>query len=303
MVGQSHLASQAGGPAAILTAGDVQAIIETAAGALADDTMAVAVVDRAGTILGVYVRPQVAPNTANIAVSLARTTAYFSNDQAPLSSRTVRFISGIHFPPGVPNVPNAALYGVENINRGCDLGPFNRFIDIDRPRSIAGTFGDGTAGATALPCNPGDTRGCAVGGPIEGLDGASIFSLGITTGKPNLRDDPSRFDATGGGNEDVNPGAIPLYRGSQLIGGVGIAGVSPALAQFAALSAAAGTGRGITTAMHSPIRCRRPARFTSTASGCPSTRRAEPSCRASKTRPASVHPTRRRAASSPDASS
>ena len=50
-------------------------------------------------------------------VALARTAAFFSNNQAPLSSRTVRFISGIHFPPGIAFTPNAALYGIENTNR------------------------------------------------------------------------------------------------------------------------------------------------------------------------------------------
>ena len=163
-----------GGPAQILTAADVTALVTAAAGAINDDGLAVAVVDRAGTILGVYRRPDSTTEAPDVAVSLARTTAYFSNDQAPLSSRTVRFISGIHFPAGVPNTPPAALYGVENINRGCDLGPFNRGIAIDRPRSIAGTVGTG-AGSLPLPCNPRDTRGCAVGGPIPGLDGSDIF--------------------------------------------------------------------------------------------------------------------------------
>lgn len=36
--------------------------------------------------------------------------AMFSNAEAPLTTRTVRFISGLHLPPGVPNAPNAALY-------------------------------------------------------------------------------------------------------------------------------------------------------------------------------------------------
>jgi len=60
-------------------------------------------------VLGVF-RTQNAPATAlgnfgqtqnanDVAVALARTGAFFSNDEAPLSSRTVRFISGIHFPP------------------------------------------------------------------------------------------------------------------------------------------------------------------------------------------------------------
>jgi uncharacterized protein GlcG (DUF336 family) len=61
------------------------------------------------------------PDSQNLAVALARTAAYFSNSQAPLSSRTVRFISGIHFPPGVSFTPNAALYGIENTNRGCSF--------------------------------------------------------------------------------------------------------------------------------------------------------------------------------------
>ena len=69
--------------------------------------MVVAVVDRAGFVLGVF-RTQNAPATAlanfgqtldanDVAVALARTGAFFSNDQAPLSSRTVRFISGDSF--------------------------------------------------------------------------------------------------------------------------------------------------------------------------------------------------------------
>ena len=252
-LGERGLRSQTGpgGPAQTLTSDDVLAVITAAAGAIGDNTMTAAVVDRAGSILGVYRRPRASATSADVAVSLARTTAYFANDQAPLSSRTVRFISGIHFPPGVPNVPNAALYGVENINRGCDLPAFNPGKFVPRPRSIAGTFGTG-AGTLPLPCNPSDTRGCAVGGPITGLDGEPIFSLGITTGKPNLLDSPNGFQPTGGNDEDVNPGGIPLYRGGQLIGGIGVAGVPVDRAEYAALIGAAGNGRGITTAIDFP---------------------------------------------------
>lgn len=240
-----------GGRAQILEADDVRAVITAAAGALADDSLAVAVVDRAGAILGVYTRPGASTTATDVAVSSARTTAFFSNDQAPLSTRTVRFISGIHFPPGVPNVPNAALYGVENINRGCDLGPFNPGINIDRPRAIAGTDSIGSR-APLLPCNPADTRGCALGGPVTGLDGAPIFSLGITTGKPNLFDAPNGFAPTGSNDVDVAPGGIPLYRGGQLIGGIGVAGVSADRAEYAALIGTIANGRGITTAIAFP---------------------------------------------------
>ena len=113
-----------------LQAGDVQNILQTAVNSVNVD-MAVAVVDRAGFALGLL-RTQYAPTTAmgnfgqvqganDVAVALARTGAFFSNDQAPVSSRTVRFISGIHFPPGVMNQPPADLYGIENTNRGCTL--------------------------------------------------------------------------------------------------------------------------------------------------------------------------------------
>jgi uncharacterized protein GlcG (DUF336 family) len=250
-LGTARVASQQGrgGAAEILTAADVASVITAAASALSDTTMAVAVVDRAGTILGVYARPGAAAATPDIAVSLARTTAYFSNDQAPLSSRTVRFISGIHLPAGVKNTNNAALYGVENINRGCQLNAGDTLYrlvgpPIDRPRSIAGTIG---VNVSPLPCRPDDTRGCARGGPILGPSNQPV-PTGITTGKRDLRD-------SGNGTEDtVNPGGISLYRSGRLIGGVGVAGVSGDRAEFAALIAAAGTrgATNITAAINFP---------------------------------------------------
>src|SRR3984893_9042190 len=79
---------------------DVQKIVQAAVNS-ANVDMVVAVVDRAGFVLGVF-RTQNAPVTAlgnfgqtldanDVAVALARTGAFFSNDQAPLSSRTGRF--------------------------------------------------------------------------------------------------------------------------------------------------------------------------------------------------------------------
>src|ERR1700678_2009811 len=115
-----------------LSPSDVQMLVQAAATATNQSgDIVIAVVDRLGNILGLY-QPSTAPATLpgnfgvatpsnELAVSLARTGAFFSNDQAPLSSRTVRFISGIHFPPGVINTGSAALYGIENTNRGCTL--------------------------------------------------------------------------------------------------------------------------------------------------------------------------------------
>jgi uncharacterized protein GlcG (DUF336 family) len=199
-----------------LTAADVTALTQTAAQAADPNTMVIAVVDRAGNILGVYRKPS-APALAvgnfgaqvdvnELAVSLARTGAFFSNDQAPLSSRTVRFLSGIHFPPGIANTPNAALYGIENTNRGCTLS--TNFISgqaVQPARSISGA-------------TPG---------------------LGITTGKADMNDsDPSA----------VNPGGVPLFRNGSVVGGIGVAGVAPDVAEYAAYAAAASNGFGPTPA-------------------------------------------------------
>ncbi|MGH9642175.1 MAG: hypothetical protein ACRD3Q_07085, partial [Terriglobales bacterium] len=105
----------------------VQAVAESAT-----QPMVIAVADRTGSILAIFATQPSAPATGvgnfgqvedaqELALALARTAAFFSNDQAPISSRTVRFISGIHFPPGVAGTPSGDLYGIENTNRGCPL--------------------------------------------------------------------------------------------------------------------------------------------------------------------------------------
>ena len=136
-----------------LQVADVQNIVQAAVNSVNVD-MDVAVVDRAGFVLGVF-RTQNAPATAagnfaqaqnanEVAVALARTGAFFSNDQAPLSSRTVRFISGTHFPPGVLNQPPADLYGIENTNRGCTLVNDPNFqTKIPPSLALGGGFGLG----------------------------------------------------------------------------------------------------------------------------------------------------------------
>jgi uncharacterized protein GlcG (DUF336 family) len=174
-----------------LTAAEVDAIIGAAARSLNVDTMVIGVTDREGIPLGVFRKVNGSRGDADLAVNLARTGAFFSNDQAPLSSRTVRFISGIHFPPGIAFTPNAALYGIENTNRGCRLsGNYNPGQEITPSRSLNG--------------GPG---------------------LGIITGKADVFDsDPNA----------VNPGGVPIFKDGRVAGGVGVAGVDPSQAEFAA---------------------------------------------------------------------
>jgi uncharacterized protein GlcG (DUF336 family) len=192
-----------------LTAADVTSAITGAAVAIGRDTMVIAVVDRGGNILGVF-RKGAAPaqvvgnfgvlvDANDYAIGLARTGAFFSNDQAPLSSRTVRFISGIHFPPGVRNKPPAALYGIENTNRGCDFG--FAIPNVPRATSLAG-------GA----CTNGATGGCGTG---------------INTGKLNLFDS----DASA-----VNGGGVPIFKNGRVAGGIGVSGIPPEAAEYAAFA-------------------------------------------------------------------
>jgi uncharacterized protein GlcG (DUF336 family) len=196
---------------------DVDKVVQAALASVNLD-MVVAVVDRAGIVLGVYRTPN-APGTAvgnygqtqnanDVAVALARTGAFFSNDQAPLSSRTIRYLSGIHLPPGVENQPNADLYGIENTNRGCTLVNTAAYNATLPP-------------ATALAGGPG---------------------LGVLTGKADVFDsDPNA----------VNPGGVPIFDqptpdNTVVIGGVGVVTTSSNLniAEYAALQGSSATRGG-----------------------------------------------------------
>src|SRR5581483_221770 len=196
-----------------------------AAQSLSSAPMTIAVVDRGGRVLALFRQTGAGSANDDTAVGVARTAAFFSHNQAPLSSRTVRFISGIHFPPGVVNAPNAALYGIENTNRGCDLNvTFNTNKCTPPATSVKGG-----------PCAPGNTSGC---GP------------GIVTGKLDQQDSDS---------SSVLAGGIPLYRipaeglkraregivtGGQLVGGIGVVGAggdSDQLDEYAAVMGAFGS--------------------------------------------------------------
>jgi len=158
----------------ILTAIEVQSIA-TAAAASVNVPLVIAISDRRGVILAVY-QTTGAPATATSnfgktvpadeeAAALARTAAFFSNDQAPLSSRTVRFISSIHFAPDISDTASGPLYGIENTNRGCS---FNT------------TY---LAGQSLPP---------------SGLLHAAGPGLGIQTGKPDIYDSDSTAVNPGG---------------------------------------------------------------------------------------------------------
>jgi uncharacterized protein GlcG (DUF336 family) len=212
---------------AALSVAEVDAIVRAAAASLSGSAT-IAVVDRTGLPLAVYRKG--AAGDEDQAIGVARTAALFSNNQAPLSSRTVRFISGVHFPAGVTNAPPAALYGIEQSNRGCDFGViWNPGQCVPRARSLDGIVLD-------KPCNAGDASGCGAG---------------IVTGKIQPDDGPYPQSL---GNRAVNAGGIPLYRvisarlgegivdEAGLVGGIGVVGIAgdSQLAEFAAVTGAFG---------------------------------------------------------------
>jgi uncharacterized protein GlcG (DUF336 family) len=183
---------------------EVHALLEHAARAV-DRDLVVAVTDRAGDILGLAANfpiggaPCATPNptpgsdcaNASFAVQLARTASFFSADQTPLTSRSVRFISDIHFPPRIDNTGAAALFGIENTNRGCSFdaglgdGLFLSGQFVPRARSLAAVLTDRAGGAT-LPCQSGGSRD------------------GCTSGIATL------------------PGAVPIFKNARMAGGIGV---------------------------------------------------------------------------------
>ena len=203
----------------VLSSGDVTAVVQAAATAAQSDTMAIAVVDRLGRILAVYKGPStpaLVPGNFGVmvppdelAVSLARTGAFFSNNQAPLSSRTVRFISGVHFPPGIANTPNAALYGIENTNRGCTLSP--SLISTIPPATTIGGASPGLGIATGkADFNDSDATAVNPGGVPIFKNGQVVGGVGIT-GVPTAVAEFVAFTAVRVNVDGIflDPGALP----------------------------------------------------------------------------------------------
>jgi uncharacterized protein GlcG (DUF336 family) len=226
-------------PPVVLDPAQVNTLLERAAAATASDNGIVAVVDRNGTILGVRVEGNVSPavtgNPTTLtfsidgAVALARAGAFFANDTAPLTSRTVGFISqstitqrevdsnpdltnpnspqygpgfvaavglGGHFPPGINNTPPVDLFAIEHTNRDSLIVP--------GPSGIKGS-----PGTIVLPSRFNVPTQYIP--PGQGIPAPE--SYGFVSGL--LPDAQARGIGT-------LPGGIPIYLNGQLVGGIGV---------------------------------------------------------------------------------
>ena len=166
-----------------LTSADVTRIINqavTRAVAISPNSV-IAVTDREGNVLAVWVVRGGAASDAEIAtaVSKAGTAAYLSSNQGALTSRTAGFIIQQHFPPGVNNTAPGPLVGV---------GLSNLFVsDINtfrRPGSVI-VF-SATPGAINPPLYPQvrPVIGASLDGTPGGIplykNGQLVGAIGVT---------------------------------------------------------------------------------------------------------------------------
>jgi len=203
--------------------------IESAPGAVTTDVH-IAVTARTGDILGAYSTTGAAPTAASdIAVSLARTTSFFSNSQAPLSSRTVETLSSFHFPPVFTDEILESQVPVSPL-----AGPFP--VSVISPTRRA-------AGVAGTPQGPlWQINATNRGALIESLltTPPTQFNTGLAiagpAGEPDPDPDPANIFFRRSVNTDntfpspgitLLPGSVPLFKANgngvpRLVGGVGV---------------------------------------------------------------------------------
>lgn len=228
-----------------LTPGEVNQLLRRGAAASASNDAIIAIVDRNGIILGVRVESGINESyydhslygslqeylnfAIDGAVAKARTAAFFSSNAAPLTSRTVRFISqstilerevdanpnitdvnstrrgpgfvapigvGGHFPPEVQFTPLVDLFNIEHTNRD------SRF-------------------------SPGTDRTAGTGDDIELNTRFNVDPTYVPMGQSLTA--PVAYGAASGLNPRAQsrgiatlPGGIPLYKNGELVGAVGV---------------------------------------------------------------------------------
>lgn len=227
-----------GGPPTVATEDEVLELLARGAAASASDDAIIAVVDHGGKILGVHVESEVLASYAGDsdklvfaidgAVAKARTAAFFSSNAAPLTSRTVRFISqstitqrevesnpnitdpdspvrgpgfvapiglGGHFPPEIAFTPLVDLFAIEHQSRDSSIHPGANHIKEAGDATLSNRF---NVDSQHIPA------------------GKSLLipeSYGFQSGA--LPTAQSRGIAT-------LPGGVPLYKDGELVGGIGV---------------------------------------------------------------------------------
>lgn len=228
---------------------EVQILLERAAVATASNDAIIAIVDRGGNLLGVLTESGVAGALlANAdtkafaidgAIAKARTAAFFANDTAPLTSRTIQFISqttiterevnsnpnvdnanpnstvrgpgfvapiGVkgHFPPGVANAPQVDLFAIEHTNRDSILHP-----GADGMKGTA----DDVVLSSRFNINP------AFIPAGKNLNPPLSYGEYVLNAADRLDFTKNHFQSRG---IATLPGGIPIYERGALVGGIGV---------------------------------------------------------------------------------
>lgn len=233
-----------------ITAEEARILVQRAAECVDAPNMTVAVVDRVGRPLALWTRnPAATEDDRNIALAIARTGAFMSSSQGPITSRTLEFISTFHFPPTfggltrnpVPTAPGFTLdpslpsqhatTGVSNTGQG----PLWQIYSCNRGAPYAG-IDLVEVGQQTVP--PTDFADPPLGSPFTSMrlpPAGRIQSSGApAVGQPG----PGLCYLAGG---------IPAYKGGRVMGGVGVyitdaPGGTPndQLAEFVAIRALGG---------------------------------------------------------------
>lgn len=242
---------EAEGANSLLTTNEVGTLLNRASQASRSSDAIIAVVDRGGRILGVRIEEGVSSKlktdpiklafAIDGAVAKARTAAFFSNKDAPLTSRTIRFISqstvtqrevesspqntdpryvgpgfvapigvGGHFPPQVPFTPQVDLFAIEHQSRDSQL--------LNGLDGVRGSDDD------VQLKNRFNVDPRAVASGAEAFFKQWPESYGFVTNTPTP--DNAAYWAQSRGIATL-PGGIPLYKKvtaekNNLVGGIGV---------------------------------------------------------------------------------
>ncbi|MCW8139236.1 MAG: heme-binding protein, partial [Planctomycetota bacterium] len=192
----------------------------------------VAVVDVRGNLLGLLRMTDGTLFSSDVAVQKARTAAFFSGDgrdgqpAVAVSARAIGFLSQPFFPPGIDGTPPGPLVRLRDlVNRGKLIvedppsftlisppprAPSDGTTDEDPLTPGAQTFNDYGGGAPAAEL-------AAIRGIIAATGGVAVLADRPDTApgfiSPGLQSGMQTF-----------PGGVPLYRGTQLVGAIGVSG-------------------------------------------------------------------------------
>lgn len=196
--------------------------------------VSIAVVDTQGVILGL-VRTRDAPIFGtDVAVQKARTAAFFSNAAAA---------------DDLLNTPDTQYFGTSQIISFADyLSELRDFLGL--PTALADgavAFSDRAGGNLSRPYFPDGQPGSENGPLSKPIDDWSVFSVGLQLDLVNSAVLQHVVFALGGGPDvaagrctqlpdtangtprlpngiQIFPGSVPIYRGNELIGGIGVSG-------------------------------------------------------------------------------